>query len=98
MDHVRPSSPSWTSSSGMSPAVVWRTSGSCELVMARLFETSPLPRNVPAEEIAHQRRDRVDLRLEREVPRVEEVVLERLQIALVRLGTGRRKDRIVLAP
>jgi hypothetical protein len=55
-------------------------------------------RDVPGEEVAHEVRDRVDVRLEREVAGVEDVVLEAAQVALVGLGSSEREDRIVLAP
>src|SRR5438874_2739256 len=51
-----------------------------------------------AEEVAHQPGDGVTLGLQGEMAGVEQVVLQRLQVALVRLGPGSREDLVVLAP
>jgi hypothetical protein len=52
--------------------------------------------HVLVEKLPHEPRDRVALCLQREVPGVEQVVLERLEVPLVRRCTGRREDSIVL--
>src|SRR5262245_31921833 len=57
-----------------------------------------LPARVLAEELAHQPSDGIALGLQGEVAGVEQVVRERLQVALVRLGAGGREDLVVLPP
>src|SRR5262245_17257509 len=54
--------------------------------------------DVPAEEVAHEPSDQVPFAFQREVAGVEQVELDRLEVALVRLGPGRRKDLVVGAP
>src|SRR5262245_65154081 len=53
---------------------------------------------VPAEEVSHEPSDQVPVAFQREVAGVEQVELYRLEVSLVRLGTGRRKDLVVGAP
>src|ERR1700751_4171478 len=53
---------------------------------------------VPAEEVSHEPSDQVSFAFQREVAGVEQVELYRLEVALVRLGPGRRKDLFVPAP
>jgi hypothetical protein len=50
------------------------------------------------EEVAYGRRYLVGVRFQREVPSVEETNDRTGNVALERLGTGRQKERIVLAP
>src|SRR5262245_8434379 len=58
-----------------------------------------LPRgDVPAEKVAHEPSNQVPLAFQREVPRVPQVILQRLEVSLVRLGPGRRKNLVVPAP
>ena len=57
-----------------------------------------LPFYVPAEKVPHQAGNLVAVLLEREVPCVEQVKLQVLQVSLVRLGACCRKYLIVLAP
>src|SRR5262249_57555576 len=54
--------------------------------------------DVPAEEVAHEPSDQVPFAFQREVAGVEQVELYCLEVALVRLGAGRRKDLVVPAP
>src|SRR5262249_12125253 len=54
--------------------------------------------DVPAEEVAQEPSDQVPFAFERKVASVEQVELDRLEVALVRLGPGRRKDLVVGAP
>ena len=51
--------------------------------------------DVPAEEVSHKPSDQVPVALQREVPGVEQVEVQRLEVSLVRLGPGRRKDLVV---
>ena len=57
-----------------------------------------LPLDVLAEEVPHQLGDLVAVLLEGEVPGVEQVKLQVLQVALVGLGAGGREDLVVLSP
>src|SRR5262249_37193442 len=54
--------------------------------------------DMPAEEVAHEPSDQVPVAFQREVAGVEQVELYRLEVSLVRLGPGRRKDLVVPAP
>ena len=51
-----------------------------------------------AEEFSHQPRDLMAMSSQGEVPGVEQVEFQRLEVALVGLGSGGREDLIVLAP
>src|SRR5258708_916585 len=67
-------------------------------VVIRIATLRLLFAHVLAEERAHQPGDLVAIRLQGEVAGVEQVVLQRLQVALVRLGPGGWKDLVVLSP
>src|SRR5262245_44151585 len=54
--------------------------------------------HVTAEEVAHKPSDPIPFAFQREMAGVEQVELERLEVSLVRLGPGRRKDLVVGAP
>ena len=54
--------------------------------------------HVLAEELPHQLGDLVAVGFQGEVAGVEQVELQRLQVALVRLGPGGGEDLVVLAP
>src|SRR5262245_14252924 len=54
--------------------------------------------DMPAEEVSHEPSDQVAVAFQREVPGVEQVELYHLEVSLVRLGPGRRKDLVVPAP
>src|SRR5215469_7905793 len=58
-----------------------------------------IPRgDVPAEEVSHEPGDQIPVAFQREVPGIEQVELQRLEVPLVRLGPGRREDLVVPAP
>ena len=52
---------------------------------------------LPTEEVAHELRHQYTVLLECEVTRVEDVELQILEIALIRMGTGLGEDLVVLA-
>src|SRR5262249_60386898 len=78
--------------------------GSMRIVQSTVIRSSLLfwawvPRgDVPAEEVAHEPSDQVPIAFQREVPGVEQVELQSLEVALVRLRPGGREDLVVLAP
>ena len=51
-----------------------------------------------AKELSHQLGDLVAVRFQSEVAGIEQVILQRLQVSLVRFGPGSRKDLVVLPP
>jgi hypothetical protein len=57
-----------------------------------------LVRDIPAQEVSHQRGDFVAFRLQSEVAGIKQVILQRLEVALVRLGARGREDLVVFAP
>src|SRR5262245_3853564 len=64
------------------------------------YSLSPalVPRQMLREERSHERRDGLPFRFQSEVARVEQVVLQRLQVTLVGFGSGWREDLVVLPP
>src|SRR5580692_10821686 len=54
--------------------------------------------DVPTQEVSHEPSNLVPVTLEREVASIKEMELHRLEVSLVRLGPGCRKDLVVLAP
>src|SRR5512139_573619 len=58
----------------------------------------PFPTDVLAEEFAHPHGDGVALLFQGEVPGVQQVIFQRLQVTFVRYGTGCREDLVVPAP
>src|SRR5262249_27611604 len=78
----------------------WSASAPAGTGPRRCAAPSPrLPRgDVPAEEVSHEPSDQIPLAFQREVAGVEEMELYRLEVSLVGLGPGRRKNLVVPAP